>query len=147
MEIINGEIVPYRDKEKQWRYITAFLLALAAIVLLLLISQTSRFEEGSLITREGTVTDVGMTGIPMVPGNPFYEPADAREYIIIDNGDGETAVFSASPKASDRRKYSLPKGISPGDRVKITAAKEIGTGLMVVQETIYYIENQKTAAP
>lgn len=134
MFVINdGEIEFRKDYKKKFIYGMALVLALAVFLLMMGIGAVTKFVEGSLTVYEGTVTDIGMTGIPLVSGNPFYEADDTRGYIglTLENGDG-LCIYTASEKAPDRRRYRFPDHITIGDQVAVTAAKEVGTGLMVV---------------
>ncbi|MBQ4650245.1 MAG: hypothetical protein IJB73_06040 [Firmicutes bacterium] len=147
MFVINdGEIEFRKDYKKKLVYALALLLALTIFLLILRVGAVTKFVEGSRTVYEGVVTDHAMTSIPLVSDNPFYEMNDTRGYICLEleNGD-EICIYSASGKAPDRRKYTFPDDLYVGSRVVVTAAEEVGTGLMVVQEKIYYIENQETA--
>ena len=134
MFVINdGEIEFRKDHKKKIVYGLALVLALVAFLAVVRVGAVTKFVEGSRTVYEGVVADCGITGIPLVSGNPFYEADDTRGYIglTLENGDG-LCIYTASEKAPDRRRYQFPDGITVGDRVVVTAAEEIGTGLMIV---------------
>lgn len=130
----NGEIEIKKDYKKAAMYALAFLLALGAFLVIYRIGAVTKFVDGSQAIYEGVVSDSASTGIP-VSSSPFYRKYDTRNYIGLNLNDGTgLCIYSASYKAPDRKKYGFPRGLSTGDMVRITAAEEVGTGLMVVQD-------------
>ena len=117
-------------------YVLALVVALVVFLAIMRAGHATKFVEGSRTVYEGSVDDLGMTATSLISGNPFFEIYDTRGYmgLTLENG-SELCIYTASEKAPDRHRYTFPDSLSVGDHVKITAAKEVGTGLMVVLDT------------
>jgi hypothetical protein len=111
-------------------YGLALLLALVAFLVIYRLGDVTKFVDGSEVVYEGVVSDRAYSTIDQ---NDRW--AENREYLGLSLTGSEPdgiCIWAASDKAPDRSKYSFPQNLEVGDFVKVTAAEEVGTGLMVV---------------
>lgn len=130
IQTANGEIEIKKDYKKTATYALAFILALAAFLVIHRIGDVTKFVDGSEVVYEGVVSDRAYSTIDQ---NDRW--AENREYLGLSLTGSEPdgiCIWAASDKAPDRSKYSFPQNLEVGDFVKVTAAEEVGTGLMVV---------------
>ena len=135
IQMANGEIELKKDRKTVVIYVLAFLLALVAFLVIQRAGAVTKFVEGSEVVYEGVVSDRAYDCTDWnAPARIF---AESREYLGIQLTNSElkgVCIWAASDKAPDRSKYSFPQEVEIGDLVRITAAEEVGTGLLVVVE-------------
>ena len=132
IQTANGEVKFKKDHKALLIHGLALLLALALFLVMQRLGAVTKFARGSEATYEGVVSDRAYSTIDQ---NDRW--AESREYICLSLLGSEPdgiCIWAASDKAPDRSKYSFPANIQAGDHVIITAAKEVGTGLMVVKD-------------
>lgn len=130
----NGEIELKKDCKTILMYGLALLLALVTFLVIYRLGDVTKFARGTEVVYEGVVSDRAYSTIDQ---NDRW--AENREYLGLSLTGSEPdgiCIWAASDKAPDRSKYSFPQDVEVGDLVRVTAAEEVGTGLMVVQEVI-----------
>lgn len=132
IQTANGEIELKKDRKTILIYGLALLLALALFLVMHRMGAVTKFVDGSEIVYEGVVADRAYSTIDQ--DNRW---AENREYLGLSLANSELGgicIWAASDKAPDRKKYSFPGELEVGYLIRITAAEEVGTGLMVVQD-------------
>ncbi|MBQ6899722.1 MAG: hypothetical protein IJN72_02685 [Firmicutes bacterium] len=137
IQTANGEIEIKKDYKKVIMYALAFLLALGAFLVIHRLGDVTKFVEGTEVVYEGVVSD---RAYDLTDWNsPARIFAESREYLglsLVNSDLDGICIWAASDKAPDRSKYGFPREVEIGDHVIVTAAEEVGTGLLVVQEVI-----------
>lgn len=130
IQTANGEIELKKDRRTILVYGLALVLALAAFLVIHRIGDVTKFASGTEIVYEGVVSDRAYSTVDQ---NDRW--AENREYLGLSLANPELdgiCIWAASDKAPDRKKHSFPQDVKVGDLVRVTAAEEVGTGLMVV---------------
>jgi len=135
IQTANGEIEIKKDRRHLLIYALAFLLALAVFLVIHRLGDVTKFVDGTEVVYEGVVSD---RAYDLTDWNaPARIFAESREYLgisLVGSDNHGICIWAASDKAPDRKKYGFPHEVEVGDLVRVTAAEEVGTGLLVVQK-------------